>query len=140
MDSNSNQSPAPSSLHEAIMDVLRRSADAWNVGDCAAFMTCYEDSASTTYMVPGRVVVGYAAIRDMYAKRFADAKPERKRTLSVVLDDVRPLGRGYALARGCFRLNGDGISIEPNEEPAGVFSLVLRDREAGWLIVADHTF
>ncbi len=89
-------------------------------------------------MAPGRVVVGFAAIHDMYARRFAEATIERKGSLSVLLDDVRSIGQGYALARGGYRLSSSEGT--PLDEPAGVFSLVLRDFESGWRIIADHTF
>ena len=54
-------------------------------------------------------------------------------TLSFEEIDVRPLGTGAALAFGRFRL------VRAEDEPTGLFSLVLAKKDGAWRIVHDHT-
>jgi len=117
-----------------VRDVLKRSEEAWNRGDLAAFASYYEDSPDTTFI--GREVVkgGVQAILGRYQKHYPTREMMGTLTFSNV--DVRMLAPDVALVVGEFHLErtaaGGGNS-------AGHYTLILRKTAAGWRIIHDHT-
>ena len=119
---------------DEIRAMLKNSEAAWNRGDLAAFATDYEDSAETTFIgrdiTHGRVQAILARYRRGYPT------PEAMGTLTFSEIDVRPLGKGYALANGRFALKRTAAG---GGDAAGRFTLVLRKAKAGWKIIHDHS-
>lgn len=116
----------------AIRKVLEEQDAAWNRGDLDEFMKGYWDDEELTFYSAGDVRKGYKALRERYRQRYqAEGKEMGKLTFSDL--DVTPLGDGWAMARGRWR-------VEMKEETiGGLFTLVLRRTPAGWRIVHDHT-
>ena len=119
---------------DEIRAMLKNSEAAWNRGDLAAFATDYEDSAETTFI--GRDIThgGVEAILARYRRGYPT--PEAMGTLTFSEIDVRPLGKGYALANGRFALKR---TTAGGGDAAGRFTLVLRKTKAGWKIIHDHS-
>jgi uncharacterized protein (TIGR02246 family) len=127
---------APDSLRCEIEQVLDLSMNAWNSGDLAGFLDCYEVSPQTSYLTSDRIVIGYTEIASVYAERFDTVSAARRGELSLSLTRVIPLSAEHSLAIGRYLLSRDESYGGPGD---GVFSLVLRKTSAGWRIAADHT-
>lgn len=116
--------------------MLARAASSWNRGDLDAFMSDYLPGAGTTFVAGRDLLRGTAAIRAVYAPRFAPGGV--RDSLSFVVLDVDPLGSDllnvvatYVLAR---RVDGrDSVTAR------GPTSLVLRRVDGRWRIVHDHS-
>ncbi len=125
--------PLPDPVRDGISQSLTNSAVEWSRNDLDGFMKSYEDSPETTYVTAHRLVRGFGAIKAMYASRF-DGKTSLGR-LSFSLEEVRPLGTGFALAIGRYELIRVGLPTPAS----GIFTLVFHQTQAGWKIVSDHT-
>lgn len=119
-------------LRTQITAMLDRSAGAWNRGDLDAFVWDYLDSDRTTYIGRHGVIHGRAAIRAVYAPRFA--QPGMQDSLSFDKLEVDSLAPGvinviaeYVLSRG------DSVVAR------GPTSLVMERVDGGWKIVHDHS-
>ena len=125
-------SPPGDAMPAAVASVLTDAADAWSAGSLDRFMTSYERSPGTVYVSGGRVVRGWAAIRAMYASRFGGGATLGR--LSLVVREVRPLGRDDAFCLASYRL------IRPAApDDAGVTTLILHRTRSGWRISVDHS-
>ena len=130
--------PAQAALHPdpvrlAISQSLQKSAVDWSRNNLDGFMDGYEDSPETTYVTARKLVRGFGAIKAMYASRFGGKKSLGR--LSFSLDEVRPLGSGFALAIGRYEL----IRVGLPGPASGIFTLVFHHTQTGWKIVSDHT-
>jgi|SRR5882724_1603484 len=119
-----------------IKEVLACSVDAWNAGNLARFLDCYENSPHTSYLTSDQIVIGYADIVRLYSERFSLFGVASRGTLSMSLTRVVRLGAAHSLALGRYRLSRDELNGGSTD---GVFSLVVRKTSLGWRIAADHT-
>lgn len=123
--------PADQEVHAAFTALLARGAAAWNRGDLDGFMDDYTDDA--TFITSRGVVRGRAAIRALYAPRFAPgARRDSLRFEGIEVDVMGPdAAHGiawYVLMRG------DSVTAR------GPTSLVLlREASGRWRIVHDHS-
>lgn len=124
--------PLPAQEKE-IVAMLQQSVADWNRADIPAFMSCYEDSADTTF-VSKAVVKGTAAVRERY--RTAYPTPEHMGTLTFSELAARVVSADTAIVTGRFRLDRTGKGGGPAQ---GIFTLVVRKSAAGWRIIHDHT-
>ena len=117
-----------------ILDVLDRSAAAWNQGNVDGFMEGYAADPETLFVGPKGVLRGFEQVRDKYHRTY-EKDPRGMGTLSFTNVEIRPLGPDHALAIGKWNLvRGTG------QEPAsGYFTLTFERRPAGWRIICDHT-
>jgi ketosteroid isomerase-like protein len=126
----------PETVEREIKKVLACSVDAWNAGNLARFLDCYENSPHTSYLTSDQIVIGYAEIMRLYSERFSLFSVASRGTLSMSLARVVRLGAEHSLALGRYRLSRDDLN---GGSADGVFSLVLRKTSLGWRIAADHT-
>lgn len=115
-----------------IAAMMSASAAAWNRGDLNAFMADYEQSDSTTYIGRRGIVRGVAAIRAVYAPRFApgvarDSLSFRNLEVDLVAPSVVNAIAEYVLMRG------DSVTAR------GPTSLVMRKSGGRWRIAHDHS-
>jgi hypothetical protein len=127
---------APDVLAREIKHVLDLSMGAWNSGDLAGFLDCYEVSPHTCYLTSDRMVIGYTEIASVYADRFDTVSAAQRGVLSLTLTRVIPLDAEHSLAIGRYLLSRDELNGGSGD---GVFSLVLHKTSLGWRIAADHT-
>jgi hypothetical protein len=118
---------------EALFD---RGTSSWNAGDLAGFLNCYEQSPYTSYLSGAQVVVGYAAIENMYATRIGALGAAGMGTLRMSLLRVALLGAQHAHVIGRFLVTHEEV-VGGSE--SGIFSAVLHNSAIGWRIIADHT-
>jgi uncharacterized protein (TIGR02246 family) len=116
--------------------VLQRQTEAWNRGDLEAFCSVYDEDA--TYVSPGGIVRGRAAVLERYRKRYPD-----RAAMGMLRLDVQE-ARAAAGPEGV-----QGVSIvarwrlryPDKPEASGLTVLVLRPRgDDQWQIVQDASF
>jgi beta-aspartyl-peptidase (threonine type) len=113
--------------------VLDSQVEAWNRGDLEGFMAGYWRSPDLVFCSGATVTKGWDETLARYRKRYQSEGSEMG-WLRFDGVEVIPLGADAALARGAWRLTmGDG------KEPHGLFTLLLRRLDGGWVIVHDHT-
>jgi ketosteroid isomerase-like protein len=124
---------ADGGLRGEFSTMLERSARAWNRGDLDAFMEDYLNGSRTTYVGRRGVVVhGRAAIREVYAPRFAPGGV--RDSLSFEDVEVDSLAPGVAHVLAYYVLSrGDSIVAR------GPTSLVMLRVGGCWRIVHDHS-
>ena len=119
---------------DEIRAMLTHSEAAWNRGDLVRFAADYEDSPGTTFVGKEVTRGGTQAILNRYRRGYPT--PEAMGTLTFSEIEVRPLGKGYALALGKFALQRTAAG---GGDASGRFTLVLHKTKAGWKIVHDHS-
>ena len=129
------QSSAPTATPEnaktAVRAVLAAQVAAWNSGDLSGFMAGYAPSDTLRFASGGNERLGWQTTLDAYRRGY----PNRTAmgTLAFDVRDVQLLSPDWALVFGAWRLE------RKDDRPHGLFTLLFRRTEAGWLIVHDHT-
>jgi uncharacterized protein (TIGR02246 family) len=119
---------------DEIRAMLKNSEASWNRGDLVRFASDYEDSPTTTFVGKEVTRGGTQAILNRYRRGYPT--PEAMGTLTFSEIEVRPLGKGYALALGKFALQRTAAG---GGDASGRFTLVLHQTKAGWKIIHDHS-
>jgi ketosteroid isomerase-like protein len=128
-----DSSASPADVAAAARAVLDSQVEAWNRGDLEGFMAGYWRSPDLVFCSGATVTKGWDETLARYRKRYQSEGSEMGR-LRFEGIEVIPLGADAALARGAWHLAmGDG------KEPHGLFTLLLRRLDDGWVIVHDHT-
>lgn len=123
---------SPDVIRYEILATLDSSAHAWNSGDLDGFIASYDPQISTTFVGRESILRGPAAIRAVYAPRFApggvrDSLSFENVEVDVLAPDAVSVLAFYRLMRG------DSTTAR------GPTSLVMRRRGGGWRIVHDHS-
>ena len=115
-----------------IVDMMTRSAAAWNRGDLDAFVSDYRPGVRTTYIGRSAVIRGPDPIRAVYAPRFAPGAV--RDSLSFEDTEVDLLAPGVANVISWYVLSrGDSVVRR------GPTSLVMLREGGRWRIVHDHS-
>lgn len=130
-----NSAPTAESAAAArseIVAMMTHSAQSWNSGNLDAFMNDYEVDPTTTFIGRSGVIRGRAAIRQVYAARFAPGGV--RDSLSFENVEVDLLAPNVANVIAYYRLmRGDSTTSR------GPTSLLMRHRDGRWRIVHDHS-
>ena len=133
----------------AIRALLASQVDAWNRGDLEGFMAGYWKSKDLSFFSGNNKTAGWEATLERYRKKYqgegkettpAGAKaapsggPGEMGKLDFFDFRVEMLGPDAAFVRGHWHLQ-----MKNGQEPAGLFTLILRKFPEGWRIVHDHT-
>ena len=128
------QAPAESvaQVRREILAVLDHGANAWDAGRLDDFVSDYLPDSETTFITKSGVLHGIAAIRGVYASRFApgavrDSLHFENVEVDVLGPDLVNTIAWYVLTRG------DSITAR------GPTSLVMRRVSGRWRIVHDHS-
>jgi uncharacterized protein (TIGR02246 family) len=115
------------------LGVIVKSAEDWNRGDLAAFVSSYEQSPDTTF-VGTAVSHGTENILARYRRNY----PDRARMGKLTFSELTPrmLTPAIAIVTGRFTLERDKAA---GGRATGLFTLVLRRGANGWRIIHDHT-
>lgn len=124
--------PAGCAPRAEIAAMLDRSARAWNRGDLDAFVDDYLDSDRTTFIGRRGVLHGRAAIRAVYAPRFAPGGV--RDSLSFEQLEVDSLAPGVAHVLAYYVLSRGDSTVA-----RGPTSLVMLRVDGRWRIVHDHS-
>lgn len=118
---------------EAIAAVLAGQAQAWNAGDLDGFMAAYDRDDALVFTSGAAITRGWQATHDRYVARYGGAGRGDMGELRFEIVDIAPLGDDGAIVLGRWELR------DTAKAGAGVFSLGMARRPAGWRIVHDHT-
>lgn len=122
--------PSVDAVRAAFAALLAHGAAAWNAGDLDGFMSDYTGDA--TFVTARGVVRGRAAIRALYAPRFAPGA--RRDSLHFEQIEVDVLSADAANGIAFYVLmRGDSVTAR------GPTSLVLRRAAGRWWIAHDHS-
>ncbi len=116
---------------KAIRQMLDDQTAAWNRGDIPSFMTGYWNSDKTEFVGTGGILRGYATVLERYRKSYPDAAAMGQ--LSFANLQIEMLSKDSAFVLGEFHLQ------RKKDNPAGVFTLIVRKEPEGWRIIHDHT-
>jgi uncharacterized protein (TIGR02246 family) len=119
-------------LEPAVQAMLERSASDWNRGDLDAFLSDYQDVASTTFVSSEGLLTGVDEIRRHYA--FAFQPGAARDSLRFESVHVRSLSPMIGIVTARWVLHDDGVTVA-----AGPMTLVMRRTQAGWRITHDHS-
>ena len=120
----------------AIESVMQAAEDAWNTGDIPAYMACYWRSPELRFAGGDRVSYGWQQVLAGYERAYPDQAAMGTLTFSEL--DISVLADDAAICFGRWRLQRT-IDATPDDNPRGVFTLVLRLIDGQWRIVHDHT-
>ncbi len=104
---------------------------AWNAGNIDGFMEYYWKNSDLRFASAGNVNRGWQATLDGYKKRYPDA--DAMGTLSFKNLEIKVLSHEYAQVFGRWELE------RANDNPGGLFTLLLQKQNDNWVIVSDHT-
>ncbi len=126
------ETPDSAQIRREVLAVLVHGADAWNAGNLDAFLSDYLPDSETTFITRTGALHGIAAIRGVYAARFAPgAQRDSLHFQSVEVDVLGPdlvnTIAWYVLMRG------DSVTAR------GPTSLVMRRVSGRWRIIHDHS-
>ena len=122
----------PSPSEADIRQVLGDQVTAWNKGDLTGFMAGYWKSKDLTFYSGKDKQQGWEQTFDRYKKRYQTGGKEMGK-LSFSELEVQVLSPDFALVKGRFHVELKSEKLE------GLFTLVMKKTELGWLIVHDHT-
>jgi ketosteroid isomerase-like protein len=117
----------------AIRALLANQVDAWNRHDLEGFMAGYWKSPELSFYSGSSVTHGWEPTLKRYRAKYQGQGKEMGK-LDFFDLRVEPLGPDAAFVRGHWRLQ-----MKNNQQPGGVFTLILRKFPEGWKIVHDHT-
>jgi uncharacterized protein (TIGR02246 family) len=131
-DAATAQEEKPSAEETAIRKVLSDQLTAWNKGDLPGFMAGYWKSTDLTFYAGKDKHQGWDKAFDRYKKRYqGEGKEMGKLAFSEL--EVQLLNPEFAVVKGRW-------SVEMKKESlGGLFTLVMRNTDKGWVIVHDHT-
>ena len=123
--------PAARTAEAEVRAVLEQQARDWNAGSIERFMQGYARRDDIRFASGGEVMRGWQGVFDRYVKKYGDRAAMGRLTFSDL--EITVLSADSAVALGRWRLQRE------NDEPSGLFTLVLRRLPDGWRIVHDHT-
>ncbi|WP_290483366.1 YybH family protein [Hyphomonas sp. UBA3601] len=115
----------------AITAMLEAQDAAWNRGDIPAFMDGYWKSPDLRFASGGNIARGWDATLHRYETRYDT--PEKMGTLVTSDYEIEILSPDAAIAHGHWMLEVEG------DNPSGLYTLVLRKIDGGWVIISDTT-
>lgn len=114
-----------------ITSVLATQDAAWNEGNIDGFMEHYLKSEDLRFASSGNVNRGWQATIDGYKTRYPDK--ETMGTLSFKNLEIKVLSLQYAQVFGRWEL------ARKDDNPGGLFTLLMQNIDGHWVIVSDHT-
>jgi uncharacterized protein (TIGR02246 family) len=114
-----------------IRALLDRQSRAWNAGDLAGYMDAYTRSDQLRFHSGGDVTLGWQTVFDRYRARYQDRAAMGQLAFTDLAIELH--GPDTALVHGRWRLQ------RAQDQPSGLFTLLLRRERAGWRIHYDHT-
>lgn len=126
------QATNPAEIRREVLAVFQHGAKAWNAGNLDDFMSTYLPDTETTFITKSGVLHGPAAIRDVYASRFAPGAQRDSLRFQVVEIDILAPDAVNAIAWYVL-MRGDSVTSR------GPTSLVMRRVSGQWRIVHDHS-
>ena len=122
----------PSPEETAVRKVLNDQVAAWNKGDLEGFMAGYWKSEELTFYSGKDKQLGWSKTLERYQKRYQSDGKEMGQLAFAELE-VQVLSPEFAIVKGRFKVELKKETLE------GLFTLVMKKMDQGWVIVHDHT-
>ena len=116
---------------DQVRQVLRAGEAAWNEGSIEGYMATYWKSPELRFASGGQMTRGWQETCDRYLKGYPDRAAMGRLAFSDL--EVTVLSADAAVAFGAWKLT------RAQDQPQGLFTLLLRRFPDGWRIVHDHT-
>lgn len=116
---------------QAIKKVLANQATAWNKGNIDDYMKGYWNNDSLMFIGKNGPTYGYKATLERYKKSYPDAAAMGKLAFTIL--QVKRLSAEYYYVTGKWALE------RITDDLAGHFTLLFRNIEGQWVIIADHS-
>ncbi len=119
------------SAESAILAAMQKQEEAWNAGDVHTFMETYWHDDSLLFVGSAGPVYGWQNTLDRYLKSYPDTVTMGKLHFDIL--QVKPLSSDHYFVLGEWHLSrtiGDA---------SGHFTLVFKQVDGEWLIIADHS-
>ncbi len=123
--------PGSDEIAAEIRAILDDQVVDWNAGNIRGYMNGYSRSDSLYFISDGTLRTGWQNNLYAYVRNY----PSRASMGTLSFEDlhVQVLSSDTALVFGRYRL------IRADDEPLGLFSLIVRKEADGWRIIHDHT-
>lgn len=118
---------------QAVQNTLDAQVAAWNKGDIPGFMAGYVNSETLRFASGDTVTTGWATTLKRYQTRYTDRKIMGTLTFKDIT--ITPLSNEFAEVFGRFHLARD---LEAGDA-TGLFTLLMKKTDKGWLVWHDHT-
>jgi hypothetical protein len=118
-------------VEDQVLKIVLQQEAWWNDGSIEGYMESYWKSPQLRFVSGDKVTFGWQKTLDGYLQRYPDRAAMGRLVFSDL--DITVLSSDAALVFGKWRLERE------NDQPHGLFTLVLRRFEQGWRIVHDHT-
>jgi ketosteroid isomerase-like protein len=119
---------------KAIEALILKQQDDWNRGNLVSFMDGYWQDDSMRFVSGFGTRYGHANTLKAYQKHYPNKTAMG--TLAFRIDRIGPMCQGSELAVA----SGRWALTESTEAGSGYFSLILKNVEGHWKIIADHTW
>lgn len=120
----------PTTEEKAIRDVLKAQENAWNAGNIDEFMEGYWKSDSLMF-IGSSVRKGWKETLEGYKKGYPNR--EAMGQLDFTFYEFRFIDNKSCLITGRYHLK------RINDDPTGMFTLLLKKIDNKWVVVYDHT-
>ena len=121
-----------SGMPDEVSQIMSRQLEAWNRADLVGFMNGYWESDSLRFVGSNGVTRGHRATLLRYQKGYPDAQSMGK--LTFVNEEWISLGTHAGWLVGSWHLQKEGL-----ENAQGMYTLLWRQLDGKWVIVADHS-
>ena len=115
----------------AIREAMAEQERCWNTGDLDCFMKSYWQSEALVFVGSKGLTYGWQQTLDNYKASYPDKAAMG--TLKFTLEIIEPLSDDYWFVVGKWQLTRE------EDTPNGHFSLIWRNLDGEWVIVADHS-
>lgn len=123
--------PGADEIADAVRAVLEAQVADWNAGNIRGFMNGYSRTDSLRFISNGNMRTGWQNSLYAYVRNY----PDRASMGTLSFEDLHidVLAPNVAMVIGRYRL------VREDDEPLGLFTLVLHEETDGWRIIHDHT-
>lgn len=120
-----------SSTEVDIRALLADQQAAWNRGDIAGYMQGYWPNPALRFASGGTITYGYDETLQRFSRRYHDRAAMGRLEFEIL--ELLITGEQYAMVFGRWTLHRE------QDQPGGLFTLILQKFPDGWKITRDHT-
>ncbi|GLP97813.1 YybH family protein [Paraferrimonas sedimenticola] len=117
--------------NQQIRVLLQTQVKAWNSGDIESFMEAFWADPRLRFISRGKVRYGWQSAYEAYLRNYPDRDAMGRLSFNIELIDL--LNADQAIVVGRWQL------VRKDDQPNGIFTLVLQRFDGGWRIIHDHT-
>lgn len=121
----------PAIISDRLKEIIETQRRAWNDGDIGKFMEAYWKNDSLVYIGKNGVTYGYQNTLRKYKTNYPTR--DKMGVLQFTIIQLRPLSPGYYYMIGKWHLDRKDGNAEGN------FTLLFKEIDGKWVIVADHS-